>query len=297
MNGRLIGFLLLAAIGGWWLAAGDPGTASEAISTAADQPAQQRPATPSRQAAWPVTPATTADTENPKDRAQPRPDQTAAVQVDAEWLAAFSSAVMLPEEEAQTGPAHARHNQGVEPGSAQGDSNPTRSNARALQAVSGWLFSNGGASEYSIESVAAADGHAVRLASSAERSGPPSSFAYLGQRLDIRPYRGRQVEITARLRASEVTGSAEPWARIDSEGGARQLHNNWSQRSEPRGTHEWRTETTVLDIPQTAVQLSVGGFLAGPGSVEFDYLAVRPLGAMPDSNLLDNPELEPAPGD
>jgi hypothetical protein len=98
----------------------------------------------------------------------------------------------------------------------------------------------------------------------------PAGFGALVQTIGAPRYRGRRVCFSAALRASEVTGWAGLWLRVDGSNGMLELDN--MQDRAFRGTTDWAEARIVLDVAEQATRLLFGVLLSGAGAVDLARL-------------------------
>lgn len=119
-------------------------------------------------------------------------------------------------------------------------------------------------------------------------------FGTVVQAASAAPFRGKDVKLTASIRA-EVVGEGnqgQMWLREDRSGGERGFFDN--MRDRPITSDEWREYEITATIAEDADQLVFGCFLLGRGRVWFDH--VRLAVADDDGGWtpveLDNPGFE-----
>jgi erythromycin esterase-like protein len=85
--------------------------------------------------------------------------------------------------------------------------------------------------------------------------------------------RGRRLRFSGYVRTEDVTDHACVWGWA---GGARgTLAHDALEGRRPRGTTDWRQYAIDLDVPEKAIHVSLGCYLAGNGRAWFDRLAVE----------------------
>lgn len=94
-------------------------------------------------------------------------------------------------------------------------------------------------------------------------------FAGLMQVFDAHSYSGGKVAFTARLKASQITGSGTIWMRVDGAGGMLAFDNMETRDANGalHGDSDWVQRRIVLDVPQSAERIAFGCYLSGTGSL------------------------------
>jgi hypothetical protein len=99
---------------------------------------------------------------------------------------------------------------------------------------------------------------------------PESGFGALMQSFRAEDYLDKRLELSAQLKAQEVTGIASLWMRVDAERGRTLAFDNMEGRRSGGpllGTTGWQDRSIVLDVPSGAQSIHFGFFLRGGGSV------------------------------
>jgi erythromycin esterase len=118
-------------------------------------------------------------------------------------------------------------------------------------------------------------GKAAAYARSKTTAVDTSSFATLAQSISAVAYRGRRVRMTGVVRADSITGpGAGLWMRIDGPRGTLGFDNMIGFDRAIVGTRDWTTYSVVLDVPVSAVGLTVGMLFKGRGSVRVDDVRI-----------------------
>jgi hypothetical protein len=82
---------------------------------------------------------------------------------------------------------------------------------------------------------------------------------------DPAEFRGRRVRLSVELRAENALPGAMSWLRVDGESSTIALENN--STSGLRGTTDWTTQVTELDVPPEARRIYYGVILQQDGTV------------------------------
>lgn len=101
------------------------------------------------------------------------------------------------------------------------------------------------------------------------------SFAQFNQLIDAVKYAGKRVELSAQIKVNDVengTGVAGVWMRVD--GSRMRAFDNMKGRGITE-SDDWQSALVVLDIPDDAVRIAVGGILTGTGTAWFDDFKLR----------------------
>lgn len=99
---------------------------------------------------------------------------------------------------------------------------------------------------------------------------PGSGFGTLMQSFRAESYLNKRLELSAQLKAHEVTGSATIWLRVDGEKGRTLAFDNMEGRKSSGslfGTVDWHERSIVLDVSSEATSINFGFYLRGGGSV------------------------------
>jgi len=165
--------------------------------------------------------------------------------------------------------------------------------ARTLSMPLGWQQAGtAGTAEFSRPYVVGVDYSTPRSGGAAAyvaqaRQVTTSEFGGLSQSVSAIPYRGLRVRWRMWLRPIQVTGWAGAWLRVDGFGRILAF-DNMSARP-VRGTTDWTEAEVVVDIPDSAMVLTVGALLAGAGELLIDDAALGIVGAdVPVTDQLAN---------
>jgi hypothetical protein len=99
----------------------------------------------------------------------------------------------------------------------------------------------------------------------------PSGFGALVQTIATPRYLGHRVRFSAMLKATEVTGWAGLWMRVDGLSGNVLEFDNMEERA-LRGTTDWTEAAIVLDVPEQARKLLFGVLLSRAGAIDLARL-------------------------
>jgi hypothetical protein len=119
----------------------------------------------------------------------------------------------------------------------------------------------------------------------------PSGFGALVQSIAALRYLGRRVRFSAMVKATEVTGWAGLWLRIDGPNGVLVIDNMEDRAL--RGTTDWTQAAIVLDVADQARVILFGALLSGAGAVDLTRLRFEEAGeAVPTTipTLPDEPQ-------
>jgi hypothetical protein len=97
-----------------------------------------------------------------------------------------------------------------------------------------------------------------------------SGFGTLMQHFRAEGFLNKRLELSAQLKASEVTGAGSLWMRIDGDKGRTLAFDNLDGRKSDGplvGTVGWQDRSIVMDVPPEAQSIHFGFFLRGGGSV------------------------------
>jgi erythromycin esterase len=155
--------------------------------------------------------------------------------------------------------------------------------ARTLAPPLGWQpVGTPGTAEFSRPYVVGVDYSTSRSGGAAAyvaqaRQVTASEFGGLSQSVSAIPYRGLRVRWRMWLRPMQVTGWAGAWLRVDGFGRVLAF-DNMSTRP-VRGTADWTEAEVVVDIPDSAMVLTVGALLTGAGELLIDDASIEIVGA------------------
>ena len=99
----------------------------------------------------------------------------------------------------------------------------------------------------------------------------PSDFGALVQTIGTARYLGHRVRFSAMLRATEITGWAGLWMRVDGHGGDVLEFDNMQDQA-LSGTTDWTQAAIVLDVPDQARAVLFGALLTAAGAVDLTRL-------------------------
>jgi hypothetical protein len=124
----------------------------------------------------------------------------------------------------------------------------------------------------------------------------PQAFGLFKQRINARPYVGKRLKLTAKMRAKDVKESGGVlYVRIDGPGDAILSYDFTSGRT--NGTHDWKPFVTVVEIPAGAVEFEFGMMLDNFGTLWGDDFAIevttdaitnKPIEQTPDALTFEN---------
>ncbi|KQP67862.1 hypothetical protein ASF52_18375 [Methylobacterium sp. Leaf112] len=113
--------------------------------------------------------------------------------------------------------------------------------------------------------------------------GPASTgFGALMQNFRADGFRDKRLELSAHLRARDVTGAGSLWMRIDGDKGRMLAFDNMDGRTCEGplvGTVGWQERSIVMDVPPEAQSIHFGFFLRGGGSLWARRLRFAEVGA------------------
>lgn len=102
------------------------------------------------------------------------------------------------------------------------------------------------------------------------------NFASFGQGVQAIDFKGKRVELSAYIKTEDIpqgTGNTGLWLRCDGSLTWRAFDNMMDRGF--KGTGDWQKATVVLDIPDDAVKLVLGGLHEGTGTAWFDDFELR----------------------
>jgi hypothetical protein len=102
----------------------------------------------------------------------------------------------------------------------------------------------------------------------------PARFGALTQTFRADDYRGKRLRLSAYLRSEKVDGWAGLWMRVDGKERTGIAFDNMAKRP-VKGTTDWKEYEIVLDVPETATDISFGLLLSGGGQVWVDDIALK----------------------
>lgn len=103
-----------------------------------------------------------------------------------------------------------------------------------------------------------------------------SEFGGVSQSVSAIPYRGLRVRWSAWLRPTGVVAAAGAWIRIDGFGRVLAFDNMASRPVS--GTSDWTEAAVVVDVPDSALVLTVGALLSGAGELLIDDARIEIVG-------------------
>lgn len=115
--------------------------------------------------------------------------------------------------------------------------------------------------------------HSATLASTVEL---PLETGMVLQSIRADAYRGRRIRLTGYVRTESVDGAAGLFARVDGREVTRT--SDYMLNRALSGTHGWRRQTIVLDVPRDAVGITLGFYLTGAGRIWVDDMALETVG-------------------
>lgn len=99
-------------------------------------------------------------------------------------------------------------------------------------------------------------------------------FGTLMQEVDTTPYRGKRAHFSGFVRATDVSGWAGLWMRVDGKTMNQPLAFDNMQDRPIQGTTDWRKVDVVLPVPAEATNVAFGILLAGGGQVWLDDVSL-----------------------
>jgi hypothetical protein len=105
----------------------------------------------------------------------------------------------------------------------------------------------------------------------------PTGFGTLMQVFKADNYHGKRLRMTGYVKTKDVESWTGLWLRVDGPGGAILTFDNMQDRP-IRGSIGWEEYEVVLDVPETAVNISFGVLLVGKGKVWVDDFALEVVG-------------------
>ena len=95
-------------------------------------------------------------------------------------------------------------------------------------------------------------------------------------------YRGKRIRFSAFLRGNAIASRAGLWIRADDMDGTMVAFRNCYAASAPRsfvqGSTDWKQVEILIDIPDTAMDLSFGVQMGGTGAVWIDNASIDVIG-------------------
>lgn len=118
-----------------------------------------------------------------------------------------------------------------------------------------------------------------------------NKFGTLMQQFQAADYRGQAVRFSASVKARDVSGSGQLWARVDDENGKVIAFDNMNDRA-IKGTTDWTRVEVVLPVVTKAQVISFGTMMQGKG--EFAMTDVE-ISAVPSSTPSTAPQSQVLP--
>ena len=154
---------------------------------------------------------------------------------------------------------------------------------RPLRLPEGWI-ARGAAYDMGID--AAEPGTALigcrYAAGHPELAEPENGIGILMQCFLAGSYRGKRIELAARLKCEEVDGAATIWMRVDRAVMDPLRFDNMEMRPSDgalHGTQGWSRRSIVLDVPENAESIFFGFYLRGAGRAWIRELTFVEVGA------------------
>jgi hypothetical protein len=141
-----------------------------------------------------------------------------------------------------------------------------------------WRMTGSRAAEYEAGLLPAATYDGDRIAQLRLRPAvaEPSGFGALVQSIAALRYLGRRVSFSAMVKATEVTGWAGLWLRVDGPNGVLAIDNMEDRAL--RGTTDWTPAAIVLDVSDQARAILFGALLSGAGAIDLTRLRFEEAG-------------------
>jgi erythromycin esterase len=161
--------------------------------------------------------------------------------------------------------------------------------ATAIGVPPGWF--GGGSAGYTIGQTA--ETHSGDRA--AFISGEPgvTGFASMGQTISVEGLRGKRVRWSGWLKTRKLTTTvAGLWVRADGPQGTVAFDNMTWAAPDMAGDHDWRQMAVVIDVPQTALGITLGLLLNGSGVLVADDLSLEEV---PTTVAVTNPDFVATP--
>jgi hypothetical protein len=127
----------------------------------------------------------------------------------------------------------------------------------------GWFVAGDKPAEYTFDTDSTVTRDGARSAVIRAKTPNAAGFGTLMQTLNAQNYVGSRVRLSAYLRSDDVR-RGQMWLRIDGKENKLLGFDNMDARP-ITGTTEWKRYEIVLDVPEGAVALAFGFFLAGKG--------------------------------
>ena len=118
----------------------------------------------------------------------------------------------------------------------------------------------------------------------------PEGFGTLMQMFKADDYRGKRVRMSAWLK-SEDADSAQLWMRLD--GAKRMLGFDNMDNRPVKGTTDWKKYEITLDVPEDALAIAFGAFVAGKGQAWVDDFGFDVVTKdIPSSNMMTPEQMQ-----
>lgn len=104
-----------------------------------------------------------------------------------------------------------------------------------------------------------------------------TKHALLVQNISATDYRNHRIRLSAKIRASAVTGRTGLWLRVDSADGEPLAFDNMADRP-IQGDQGWTTVSLEIDVPNHAKEIYFGLLLCGAGTARVDDLSLAVVG-------------------
>ncbi|MEO0463379.1 MAG: S41 family peptidase [Pseudomonadota bacterium] len=149
---------------------------------------------------------------------------------------------------------------------------------------SGWFSNAGGQSGYRVEvdREERSEGEiSVKLASV---GAPNLPFGFVAQRIDARPFRGRELKLTASVKTgAPASRHVGLWFRIDKADGTVGFFENMQNR--PIFNTEWSEYSITGVVAPNADKIVVGVLVSGSGKAWLDGVSLRDLGPASEAQI------------
>jgi hypothetical protein len=124
--------------------------------------------------------------------------------------------------------------------------------------------------------------------------GEPKGFGTIMQYFDPVDYRGKRLQLSGFVKSKDVKSWAGMWMRVDGPVQGQSLAFDNMANRPIKGTNDWTRYSIVLDIPESATNLSFGVLLDGQGKLWMDDLQFQIVdNAVPTTDTL--PQTKKAP--
>jgi hypothetical protein len=158
---------------------------------------------------------------------------------------------------------------------------------------SGWFLSGSKPHDFTVE-VDASHGYQGHASASLKcEHTSPDGFGTLMQSILADEYKGKKVRLSGFVKSDEVTGWSGLWLRVDHGKDVVAFDN--MQGRPIKGTQDWQRYDVVLEVPQSATQISFGLLLNGAGKVSLSNTKLDVVGADVPVTGFDPRKLLPKP--